>query len=33
MSKEQVKDAPDWEEHTTESWQQRYSDYYGPLGS
>ena len=33
MSKDQVREAPDWEEHTTESWQQRYSDYYGPLGS
>jgi len=33
MSKEQVKAAPDWEAHTTDSWQQRYSDYYGPIGS
>jgi hypothetical protein len=33
MSKEQVQAAPDWEAHSSDSWKQRYSDYYGPLGS
>ncbi len=33
MSKEQVRDAPDWEANTSSSWQNRYQDYYGPLGS
>jgi hypothetical protein len=33
MSKDQVRDAPDWEAQTTASWKQRYDDYYGPLGS
>jgi hypothetical protein len=33
MSKEQVKAAPDWGEHTSADWQSRYNDYYGPFGS
>jgi hypothetical protein len=32
MSKQQVRDAPDWEANTSASWKDRYSDYYGPLG-
>jgi hypothetical protein len=33
MTKQQVREAPDWEAHTSASWQERYNDYYGPLGS
>ena len=33
MSKQQVREAPDWEVNTSASWQDRYQDYYGPLGS
>jgi hypothetical protein len=33
MSKDQVREAPDWEAHSGASWKDRYSDYYGPLGS
>ena len=33
LSKEQVRDAPEWETHTSAAWKDRYNDYYGPLGS
>jgi hypothetical protein len=33
LSKEQVREAPDWEAHSSAGWKDRYNDYYGPLGS
>ena len=33
LSKEQVREAPEWETHTSAAWKDRYNDYYGPLGS
>ena len=34
MTKEQVKNAPDWEQQPSgASWRGRYDEYYGPFGS
>ena len=33
LSKDQVRDAPEWEALTSAAWKDRYNDYYGPLGS
>ena len=34
MTKEQIKDAPDWDEQLSgANWRERYDDYYGPFGS
>ena len=33
MTKDQIKDAPDWDEQVGADWQTRYESYYGPFGS